>query len=642
MSVEETTHDVDAATLRERHDGLLRDVLRDFFEIADPDLVTEIEDALEYVAIEAGEKLFEQGAPSRAVYVLLSGRLRAVHTDGRGRESVLGEISRGETVGELGLVTDEPRGACVAAVRASVLARLPRAAFETILAHHPGIALAMTRTIVQRFRQEASNRQAPRRPVNLCVMPVSDGIDVVAFARQVARSLPRDAGEVSLLTRDDFAGSARAMAGNRRKFLAWLREREAASGTVVMVAEGIDPEWTQACAAHADEVLLIGDGAPDADPCVSAAERVAHPDEGPFAATTTLVLVHAEGTRTPEGTARWFQGRHIDRHFHVRREGEGLRPRDAARLARELSGRAIGLVLAGGGARGFAHPGAIAVLEREGVVYDRVGGTSIGACFAALAAMDLDAEGIGRAGWQIFVESGSPTSDYNLVPMVSILKGDKAYRLTEEAIARDGTAGADVRDTWLPWFGITANYFTGEQTILESGDFARAIMASLSIPGAFPPMPIAGQLYVDGGTVNNLPVDVMERRGAATVIAVDLTGDASKRVDYDRMPTSGALLRDRLRGRRNRKLRAPGLAEVLLQSATLHSTHHQEKMREQADLCVRPNMSGIKLLEWKAYEDAIARGRRGAEDALATAGPDLLERLRGGSHGEEDGAVGEI
>ena len=622
--------DADASTLRERHDGLLRNVLADFFEIADPDLVTEVENALDYVAIEAGEKLFEQDAPSRAVYVLLSGRLRAVRTDERGRETVLGEINRGEMVGELGLVTDEPRGACVAAVRASVLARLPREAFETILAKHTGIALAMTRTIVRRFRQEASNRQAPRRPVNICLMPVSDGIDVVALAREVAASLPRDTGEVSLLTRDDFADSARAMAGNRRKFLAWLREREAASGTVVMVAEGIDPEWTQACAAHADEILLVGDGATDADPCVSPAERVAHPDAGPFAATTTLVLVHAEGTRTPQGTARWFEDRHIDRHFHIRREGDGLRSADAARLARELSGRAIGLVLAGGGARGFAHPGAIEVLEREGVVYDRVGGTSIGACFAALAAMDLGAEGVGRAGWQIFVESGSPTSDYNIVPMVSILKGEKAYRLTEEALARDCVAGADVRDTWLPWFGVTANYFTGEQTILESGDFARAIMASLSIPGAFPPMPIDGQLYVDGGTVNNLPVDVMERRGAATIIAIDLTGTAVKSVDYDRMPSSSALLRDKMRGRGKRKLRAPGLAEVLLQSATLHSTHHQETMREQSDLCVRPDMSGIKLLEWKAYEDAIARGRRGAEDALAAADPELMTRLRGG------------
>ena len=619
----------DAAALRARHDDLLRGVLADFFEIDDPALVTEVEDALDYVTVEAGAKLFEQGAASRAVYVLLSGRLRAVFTDERGQVSVLGEINRGETVGEIGLVTEESRGACVAAVRDSVLARLSREAFEAILVRHPRIALSMTRTIIERFRNMATDRRAPKRPINICLMPISEGIDVAGFARQVAASLPRDTGEVSLLTRDDFAGGARETADNRRRFLAWLREREAASGTVVMIAEGIDPEWTQACTAHADEVVLVADGAPETAAQVSRAEKVAHPGDAPYAATTTLVLVHAEDARTPQGTARWFEGRHIDRHFHVRREGDGLRPADAARLGRELSGRAIGLVLAGGGARGFAHAGVLEVLEREGVVFDRVGGTSIGACFAALAAMALPAAEVKRAACQIFVESGSPTGDYNLLPMVSLIKGNKAYRLTEEAIARDHVAGADVRDTWLPWFGITGNYFTGEQTILERGDFARAIMASLSIPGAFPPMPIDGQLYVDGGTVNNMPVDVMERRGAATIVAVDLTSDTVKSVDYDRIPSSAALLRDRLRGRRKRRIRAPGLAEILLQSAVLHSTHHQQTMRDHADFCIRPDLSGVRLLDWKRYETAIGRGVAGAQAALEEVDPDLLERLRG-------------
>ena len=619
----------DGDRLRERHDELLGAVLADFFEVTDPNLVDEIEASLDYVAVAAGEKLFDQGSPADAVYVLLSGRLRAIETGERGTETVLGEISRGETVGEIGLVTGEPRGASVAAVRDSVLARLPKPAFDTILQRHPAMALAMTRTIIHRFRQGASSRQAPRRPVNICVMPISPGIDVVALAAQVASVLPKDTGEVSLLTRDDFADSARAMAGNRHKFLAWLREREAAAGTVVMVAEGIDAEWTQACAAHADEVVLVADGSPEADAGVSRAEEVAHPDDSPFAATTTLILVHPENTAAPQGTARWFAGRHIDRHFHVRREGDGLRAADAARLARELSGRAIGLVLAGGGARGFAHAGVLEVLEREGLVFDRVGGTSIGACFAALAAMDLPAKEIKRAAWQIFVESGSPTGDYNLLPMVSLIKGNKAYRLTEEAIARDFVEGADIRDTWLPWFGITGNYFTGEQTILEEGDFARAIMASLSIPGAFPPMPIDGQLYVDGGTVNNMPVDVMERRGAATIVAVDLTSDTKRSVDYDRIPSSGALLRDRMRGRKRRRIRAPSLAEILLQSAVLHSTHHQQTMRDHADFCIRPDLSGVRLLDWKRYETAMERGAAGAEKALREADAELLERLRG-------------
>lgn len=607
--------------VRARHHAMLERILAEFFHIDDAAVLHEIEDALDYVALEASHRLFEQGDEADDVFFLLSGRLRALLRDERGRETVLGEVARGETVGELAMVMGERRGASVVAVRDCVLARLPRDAFERILMGRPRAAMAVTRTVVERFRKAEATRARPARPINLCLMPISEGIDLRAFARSLADALRAYVNPVGVLTREDFERGG-SQAGD---FRAWLREREAQAESVLLVAEGHDAEWTRRCAHHADEIVLVGRA--DGDGAWSFAEEVAEPDrDRPGVARRTLVLLHGRDAGLPADTARWFAPRDVARHLHIRSDVEG----DMQRLARTLTGRAVGLVLAGGGGRGMAHVGVIAAFEEAGLAFDMVGGTSIGGVISAIHASGLGVEGLQRMVRRIFVDAGSPTNDYNLLPLVSLIKARKAYGRTLEAIADEfGTAAPGAEDLRLPWFAVAANYYTGAETVLTRGPLARLVFASLAIPGAFPPMVVDRQLYVDGGTVNNMPVDVMERMGANAIVAVDLMWDRAREVDYEWVPTTRQLLADRLRPRARRQHRVPRLPEILLNASVLHSVSHQKRMRERADLCVRPDMRGIGLLDWKSYARAVERGYAAGRAAIEGMTPEQERKLRG-------------
>ena len=404
---------------------------------------------------------------------------------------------------------------------------------------------------------------------------------------------------------------------------------EARSQALVLVADAALTSWTRACIAGADEILLVARG--DAAPDVSPIEKILHDDErAEFLARRTLVLLHADDVRSPVGTAAWLRNRDVARHFHIRL---GL-ARDLDRLARMLSGRGVGLVLSGGGARGFAHIGVINALAEAGIEPDVVGGTSIGSVMGAWRAMDVRGDALTLAGRRNFVEGGSPTSDFNLLPFVSLIKGYRARNLTEASVREITGADIEIEDTWVTFFCISADYTTSTEAVLTRGPLAKSILASYAIPGALPPIPIDGHLHVDGGTVNNLPVDVMGDFGVGTIIAVDLLSDTIRTLDLDWIPRTRDLLFDRLRPRRRRRYRLPSLGEILLNASVLHSVGRQRTMRDRADLCIRPILTRVGLLEWKKFDSVVRCGHDSAAAALAGLSQERLAVLRGTAENE--------
>ena len=122
--------------------------------------------------------------------------------------------------------------------------------------------------------------------------------------------------------------------------------------------------------------------------------------------------------------------------------------------------------------------------------------------------------------------------------------------------------------------------------------------------------------------------DVMERYGAETIIAVDLMSDAVRKVDVDWMPGTLALLLDRLRPRARRRYSLPSLPEMLFNATVLQSAGRQKEMRTRADICIRPTLAGVRLLDWRKYDSVVRSGYDSAKEQLRTVQPDLLKRLR--------------
>jgi NTE family protein len=145
---------------------------------------------LEWVELAAGETLMTQGDPGDSMYLSISGRLRAYVKGDGGAERMVREMARGQVIGEMSLLTDEPRSATVLAIRDSVLVRLSKADFVELFASGSQASLAFTRRIIKRL-QTTHAHQEHERPVTIALMPVTAGVDAMQIAASLAEHLGR-------------------------------------------------------------------------------------------------------------------------------------------------------------------------------------------------------------------------------------------------------------------------------------------------------------------------------------------------------------------------------------------------------------------------------------------------------------------
>ena len=223
-----------------------------------------------------------------------------------------------------------------------------------------------------------------------------------------------------------------------------------------------------------------------------------------------LLLLHSGNFDPTVRAARWLSGLTVNAYHHMV-HGDKF---DSAKFLRLLTGTAVGLVLSGGGARGFAHIGVIRALNECGIPIDYVGGTSMGAVIAAQHALGWDWRSmseVNRQAWQ----SCQPQRNYTL-PLVALNSAKRMDRMLREMFG-----SAEIQDLRTNFFCVSTNLTRADAMIHHSGLLWKAVRASVSVPGIGPPAIEAGEILVDGGLVNNLPVDVMKRFCSGDVVAVD-------------------------------------------------------------------------------------------------------------------------
>jgi len=600
------------ASRRPRHqDELLGQHLRALFGAVDAATLERLRQRLEWVEISGGGTLMTEGEPGDAMYWTISGRLRAYVRADDGSQHVVREMGRGTSVGEMSLFTGEPRAATVVAIRDSVLVRLRKADFADVLAASPELAMALTRQVIAHLRRERSHL-AVERPVTIGIVPITGGVDQREFAGRLARHL-RSHGRVEIVDSTKVAADHAEGgdgSGDDRRMALLLDEIEAANDFVLLVGDSDATSWSLRVGRHSDELLLLADALQP--PVVHRieeallAQRSAHAE-----ADEILVLLHAADVRLPSGTRQWLDRRPVTDHIHVRPALE----RDMARLARMQSRTGVGLVLAGGGARGLAHLGVYRALAEHGIEVDCVGGTSIGATMAMCVASDQPPEVVTASARRAF--RINPTGDFNLLPLLSLVKGKRLRRILRTGADEVLGADADIEDLWKNYFCVASNYSQAQQQVFRRGNVVTALLASVAIPGALPPVVHDGDLLCDGGTFNNFPIDIMaSRRGIGRVIGVDLDFRRTRRLEIDDVPGSWALLRDRLRPRKRRRYHLPSLTSLMLNATILYSKSRQDEARRMTDLYFNPPLERIGLLEWSAFERIVDHGYAHAVEVL--------------------------
>jgi NTE family protein len=555
-----------------RRELLIRLAKLPLFAGLDAGSLSDLADAMNWLALPGGSTLFEQGEVSDALYVLLYGRLAAIRTSDDGVKRSLGCVAPGECVGEIGLITQSPRSASVSALRDSELLRLPRAAFEKLVAMHPAAMLSMARVALRRSKNDTGPAVAPHC---FALLPVSDGLDLRGFAERLAVALGSDPAR-ALVTEEQA----------RDRDAGWFSAREARATHLIYLGND-DAEWRERCLRQSDCVLLLADGASAPD----LSRSNPPPDPNPHIQQHLLLVQTGE---PPHGRARAWRDAYpvVTAHHHLRDQG------DLQRLARRLSGTAIGLVLSGGGARGFAHIGVVRGLRERGTNIDYVGGASIGAVIGAGVAADWPHEQMVSVYRRCFFDT-NPLSDWTL-PLVSLRAGRKVSKLLQEAFGE-----RDIEDLPLPFYAVSSNLTAGALHVHERGTLWKALRATCAIPGVLPPLFADGQVLVDGGVIDNLPVGEMRKRLAGDIIAIDVAGNyrLESQMDETELPPWWRLLPEWF-GHRKR----PSIAQILLRSGMVNSVATLQRQRKQTKLLLKPMLPGIDLLEWREFDRAIDLG----------------------------------
>ncbi|HEX2895416.1 MAG TPA: DHA2 family efflux MFS transporter permease subunit [Marmoricola sp.] len=528
-----------------------------------------LEAASRLVTVPAGTWLIREGDPPGSAYVVRRGRLEI---DLAG--TTVRELGPGEVIGELALLTGEVRSAGVRARRDSTVIEVPREAFEHVLAADAAASRTMLSQIADRLRTAGGppevSRAAQPKVIAVVGMHPGSGADQVAHLLGRRLSVHHRTATPGVV---DHEGLERAERDHDR---------------VVLVAEhaaGGDPGWWEFCVRQADAVVLVAQAdAPTPTPITPAPAR--RPD-----------VVLLGGGAGPDRRSAWVEATDAWQLTVVDGDPEaGLRP-----LADRLAGRALGLTLAGGGARAFAHIGVLRELEEAGLQVDRVSGSSVGAIIAGLHAHGLSGDDLDEVCYAEFVRR-RPFGDWTL-PIQSMARGRRMH----EALVR---AFGDAVFEGLPrqLHTVSTDLITRARHVHRRGSVADAVMASARLPVLFAPVPHDdGRLLADGGILDNLPVDLLTERDEGPVLAVNIS-----------MGGSG-------NGSRSRtgRPRVPALGETLLRTMMIGSGGAVAAARAQGAWVVTPPTLGVGLLEFHQLDRMIDAGRAAARVLLEQTGGDL-------------------
>jgi lysophospholipid hydrolase len=293
-----------------------------------PRLIQHIDFALEWVQVNAGQVIYNQGEESDAIYIVLNGRLRAIKDADNSKVTVIGEYGQGDSVGELEVLTESARPGSLHAIRDTELAKFPKTLFNSLALEHPGITIKISKIIASRMRalvddplHEQSKERSTKATrtnvsstVNLrtvAILPVTAGIPVVDFASRLVNALtqigmPRGVVSLNQAAILNHLGRHAFSRMGKLKLSQYLADLEEKYGMIIYVADTpVKSPWTQTCISQADCILLVG--LAESSPNIGEYERFLLTTK--TTARKELVLLHAE-RYCPSGlTRKWLRNR---------------------------------------------------------------------------------------------------------------------------------------------------------------------------------------------------------------------------------------------------------------------------------------------------------------------------------------------
>jgi predicted acylesterase/phospholipase RssA/CRP-like cAMP-binding protein len=590
----------------------LATILPKLFGVLTADELEDIVERADWFEVQRGETLFSQGDVGDSFYILLSGRLGIAVVGEGGERKLVSEVMAGEILGEMALLTEESRSATVYAIRNSNLFRLSKSEFDRLLEKYPKFLSQINRVLIERLRVSIGSKRKTEPTSVIAIVPTSPNTATEDFARHLSQALLASYATLSVNSKQVDAllnapniSQVSETDPNAIRIATWFSAQELAYPFILLVADSQLTHWTRWCVRHADHVLILGED--------DASANLGEIEDGLLFHDKTftpdffsLVLVHSDPETKPVSTQKWLKERTVAMVHHVRRHA----PQDFQRLARYLTGQSVGLVLSGGGARGFAHLGAIRALQENGVPIDMIAGTSFGSIVSGLFAMGWSLEKITH---EFRFDRSDLLKDITL-PMASLFSGKKMAKAF-----RGFFGDTRIEDLWIPFFCVSSNLTRAEIKVHQSGAMWQSIQASNAAPGIFPPVVLNGDLHVDGALLSNLPADIMSQYCKGTVISVDVSPavDLAENADYGDGLSGWDILWRKLNPFSS-PISVPSLLSILHRSGELASVANQKEIAERvSDLYLRMPVEKYNLQEYDLSQEIAETGYHYAQIKIA-------------------------
>ncbi len=598
---------------RSRHNRCVS-VLSKLLGFNDPELIVHLERSSRWCSLERGQALFREGADAASMFIVMAGRLQVRRADEDDTRE-LGDAVAGDVLGEMAVLGTTVRSATAVALRYSELIEVPVERFDELSARHPALGISMSRLLSKRLRQMVTAGGLDRNEIRtVAVMPAGSDVSIDGFCESLTSVLATH-GTSRRLHPDHFSedlGGKRLgrMLDEDPQFIrlsSLLDDCEELNRFVIYQTDTEASPWTKRCIERADLILMVGSST--ATPVLSDCEALLEHVEADTGVHTQrfLVIRHPSASALPTGTSQWLSRRRVDLFLHCRLDNDA----DLERVARHLAGRAVGIVLGGGGARGLAHIGVLKALQEIGIPIDMIGGASSGGMVAGSFAQGLSISAMIEDARKVFLET-RPLNSFT-VPFLSLLDPTKL-----DIATRRSFGDIAIEDLWIPYFCVSCNLTTADTTVHRTGSLWRAIRATTALPGISVPMVKDGQLLVDGGVIENIPVKTMNRlkRGPTIVVDVSRRGnELTVACDYEDLPSGWRLLWNHLNPFSTPR-KPFNILQVISRVATVTSAKDRSEVRKSADLIIEPPVSDFGLLEWDAIDALVELGYQSTLETL--------------------------
>src|SRR5277367_3310868 len=522
----------------------------------------------EFVTLKKDELAVHEGEKGDDFYVVVSGRLQAYSAVNGHAERIYVRYSSGDWFGEMPLLSGETHWASVRALNDSVLLKIPRRAFETMLKHDPRMALGFTHRMGERMTQLREEKKRAKWSTIIALCSAVPGAGKTLLATNLVASLAWETGEPVLML--DFSGRQGGkplvrckpmVVSNGPELESMVTHHPLGYDRLNLTLTGDEKEMHLIAPLFGDLIKrykyvlvdLPNETSPSMLECMIQSDHiyvVARNEEEHLSKTRVLLQDLKEHRQSVSPKARVILtavgstcvpyvehaqhavGQEIGYLLRWIPESEVIESVDGVpyvlrkpmepysvvvrRIAREMGNLLVGLVLGAGGARGLAHIGVIRMLEREGITVDMVAGSSMRPLVAAAWASGRSADELEQIAMQV---KGMRTCLKLLNPMfpgAGIIRGLSVYRFLNTILD-----GLTFEDTMIPVKIVACDLHTMEEVVFERGKLIDAIRAIISIPGIFRPVKFKGRTLIDGGLASPVPVELMARSGISKIIAVN-------------------------------------------------------------------------------------------------------------------------